>query len=224
MSSPQFVIFLGVPGAGKGTQVKRLAQATGLPHISTGDLFRMHLHQQTELGRLAQGYMNEGVLVPDDVTVRMVQERLTDADCQVGALLDGFPRSLAQAAAMTRIAQTARAQCQAVYLDLDNSECQARITGRRQCRDCGAMFHILFQPPQVSAQCDTCGGSLYQREDDTAETAQKRMLVYYQETSPLLGYYYAQNALHTIDATGSPDMVAARVWQWWQRHIAGATV
>lgn len=219
---PQFVIFLGVPGAGKGTQVKRLAATTGLPHVSTGDLFRTHLRQQTELGQLAQSYMNRGALVPDDVTVNMARERLAAADCAAGALLDGFPRNLAQASAMDQLAYAGRARCWAVFLDLDDNVCVTRITGRRQCRECGAIYHIAYQPPALPDRCDACGGTLYQREDDTAETVQQRILAYYKETAPLLGYYYARDALHTLDAEGAPDAVAACLQAWWQDHVAGA--
>ncbi len=220
-SDPQFVIFLGVPGAGKGTQVQRLAHTTGLPHVSTGNLFRDHLRRQTELGKLAQTYMNEGALVPDAVTVDMARDRLAAEDCIAGALLDGFPRNLAQASAMSQISLEIRARCSAVLLDLDDSECLRRITGRRQCQECGAVFHVLYQPPRVPDQCDRCPGALYQREDDTTETVQKRILAYYKETAPLLGFYYAQNSLHTINAEGTPDTVATRLQEWWLSHVAG---
>ena len=206
-----YLIFLGAPGAGKGTQVERLAAASGLPHVSTGNLFREHLQQRTELGLLAESIMNAGDLVPDTVTIDMVRERLARPDCAAGALLDGFPRNLVQADAMAEIAGTEAATLQAVFLNLDDLECLDRITGRRQCRDCGLICHIRFAPPQVDGVCDQCGGELYRRDDDNPATVERRILAYYRETAPLLGYYHALRRLLTVEADGAPDQVTARL-------------
>ena len=206
-----YLIFLGAPGAGKGTQVERLAAASGLPHVSTGNLFRENLQQRTELGLLAESIMNAGDLVPDTVTIDMVRDRLARPDCAGGALLDGFPRNLIQADAMAEIADAAAATLQTVFLNLDDTECMNRITGRRQCRDCGLICHIRFAPPQVDGVCDQCGGGLYLRDDDNPATVERRILAYYRETAPLLGYYHALRRLLTVEADGAPDRVSGRL-------------
>lgn len=206
-----YLIFLGAPGAGKGTQVERLAAASGLPHVSTGNLFRENLQQRTELGLLAESIMKAGDLVPDTVTIDMVRDRLARPDCAGGALLDGFPRNLIQADAMAEIANAPAATLQAVFLNLDDTECMNRITGRRQCRDCGLICHIRFAPPQVDGICDKCGGELYQRDDDNPATVERRILAYYRETAPLLGYYHALRSLLTVEADGAPDRVGDRL-------------
>lgn len=201
----RFLVFLGVPGAGKGTQVKRLESASGLPQISTGDLFRKHLREQTELGIWAQSFMNRGELVPDDVTIRMASERLRDADCRAGALLDGFPRNLVQADAFMELAAKETAAVAAVFLDLSDESCRLRITGRRQCKDCGAVFHLTFSPPARAGVCDGCGGQLYQRQDDTEGALATRVMAYYKETAPLIGFFHASGGLRTVSADGSPE-------------------
>ena len=206
-----YLIFLGAPGAGKGTQVERLAAASGLPHVSTGNLFRENLRQRTELGLLAESIMNAGALVPDTVTIDMVRDRLARPDCADGALLDGFPRNLMQADAMAEIAGAETATLQAVFLNLDDTECMNRITGRRQCRDCGLICHIRFAPPQVDGVCDQCGGKLYRRDDDNPSTVERRILAYYQETAPLLGYYHALRSLLRVEADGTPNQVTVRL-------------
>ena len=208
---PSYLVFLGMPGAGKGTQVQRLADASGLPHVSTGDLFRRHLRERTDLGLLAQSYMNQGALVPDDVTIRMAQARLDAPDSARGALLDGFPRNLAQADALAEIAAARRGAVTAVCLELDDAVCRERITGRRQCRACNAIYHVRFNPPRGAGVCDQCAGALYQREDDTEAALSVRILAYYKETAPLIGYFHAQRALLAVSADGAPDAVAARL-------------
>ena len=206
-----YLIFLGAPGAGKGTQVERLAAASGLPHVSTGNLFRENLQRRTELGLLAESIMKAGDLVPDQVTIDMVRDRLARPDCAGGALLDGFPRNLAQADAMAGLAEERGAAQQAVFLNLDDTECMDRITGRRQCRACGLICHIRFAPPRTDGVCDDCGGELYRRDDDNPATVQRRILAYYRETAPLLGYYHALRKLLTVEAEGAPDRVTARL-------------
>lgn len=208
---PVFIVFLGMPGAGKGTQVQKLSHATSLPHISTGALFREHLHQATDLGLLAQSYMNRGDLVPDDVTINMARERLARPDCARGALLDGFPRNLVQADAMAAMAAAQQGTTRAICLSLAEEACRERITGRRQCRACGAVYHIRFNPPAQANACDQCRDDLYQRGDDTDEALATRLLAYYRETSPLLGYYHALGTLVTLSADGTPDAVATLV-------------
>lgn len=208
-----YVIFLGVPGAGKGTQVARLVAVTGLPHVSTGNLFRMHLRQKTELGLLAEAIMNRGDLVPDQVTVDMVEDRLGQADCRRGALLDGFPRNPAQARSMTELAARVDAAVRAVFLDLDDAACRERITGRRQCRDCGAVFHIRYSPPRTTGKCDRCEGDLYQRDDDTEATVHRRIEAYRSETEPLVDLYDGQGILMRLSALGTPDAVEHRIRQ-----------
>ena len=210
-SAVLYLIFLGAPGVGKGTQVERLAAASGLPHVSTGNLFRENLQQRTELGLLAESIMKAGDLVPDRVTIGMVRDRLARPDCAGGALLDGFPRNLAQADAMAEIAEEKGAAQQAVFLNLDDTECMDRITGRRQCRDCSLVCHIRFAPPRTEGICDDCGGELYRRDDDNPATVQRRILAYYRETAPLLGYYHALRRFLTVEAGGTPDQVAARL-------------
>ncbi len=208
-SSPLFLIFLGVPGSGKGTQARLLHDRTGWPHISTGDLFRYHLHQKTPLGILAQGYLDKGELVPDAVTVDMVAERLAQPDTACGALLDGFPRNLAQVVAFETMIASRHGMSLALHLAVPDEEVMRRLTGRRTCRRCGAVYHVTFNPPLRPGICDVDGGELYQREDDTPETVQKRLYVYYKQTAPLIGYYFAKSALIELDGTGAPEAVQA---------------
>ena len=179
-----YLVMLGVPGAGKGTQAHLLEEKLGIPQISTGDLFRYNLKNQTELGLLAKSYMDRGELVPDEVTIRMVQDRLQRDDCQKGAIFDGFPRNLTQAVALDQVTAAMR-----------------RITGRRTCRAAGHVYHIEFNPPKVEGICDIDGSELIQRDDDKPETVRNRLYVYYKQTSPLVGYYFAKGLLVEVDAT-----------------------
>ncbi len=195
-----FVVLLGVPGAGKGTQAKLLAQALGLTHVSSGDLFRDNLSRGTDLGLLAKGYMDRGALVPDDVTVAMVVERLSRPDCEKGAILDGFPRTLNQAATLDTVLEE-RGQHVAIVplIQVRDEEVIRRLTARRTCRQCGAVYNLVSEPPRVEGVCDVCGGELYQRDDDNPETVHSRLYTYYKETAPLVGYYFAKGLLVEID-------------------------
>ena len=204
-----YVVLLGVPGAGKGTQAKLLEQATGLPQISTGDIFRYNLKNQTELGVLAKSYMDRGVLVPDDVTIRMVEDRLQMPDCAKGAIMDGFPRNLAQAAAFEQMVAPYGGVSVAPLINVEDDETIRRITGRRTCRTCGAVYHLVFNPPKVEGVCDMDGGELYQRDDDQEETVRNRLFVYYKQTAPLVGYYYAKGLLAEVDGSKSIEEVQA---------------
>jgi adenylate kinase len=201
MDMERFVVLLGPPGAGKGTQAKLLAQALGIPHVSSGDLFRDHLGRKTELGLLAKKYMDVGDLVPDDVTVGMVIERLDRPDCQRGAILDGFPRTLSQAAALDdALGEQGQRVAAAPLIQVGDEEVMRRLTARRSCRSCGAVYHLVFKPPSVEGVCDVCGGELYRRDDDNPETVRNRLYTYYKETSPLIGYYFAKGLL--VEANG----------------------
>lgn len=199
-TNPIYLVFMGPPGAGKGTQAAMLEQELGLKQVSTGDLFRENLKNETELGLLAKSYMDRGALVPDDVTIAMVKERLARADCARGAILDGFPRTLEQASALdAMLASEGSCINLAPLLMVQDDDLIARLTGRRVCRNCGATYHVQFNPPKVESVCDVCGGELYQRSDDSLETVRNRLFVYYKQTSPLIGYYYAKGLLVKIN-------------------------
>jgi adenylate kinase len=202
-----FVVLLGVPGAGKGTQAKLLEQSTGLPQISTGDIFRYNLKNQTELGKLAKSYMDRGDLVPDEVTIRMVEDRLQQPDCAHGAIMDGFPRNLVQAAAFDKLTAAYGGVRVTPLIQVEDDETIRRITGRRSCRTCGAIYHLVYNPPKAAGVCDVDGGELYQRDDDKEETVRNRLFVYYKQTAPLIGYYYAKGLLHEIDGAQSIEAV-----------------
>jgi adenylate kinase len=205
-----FVVLLGPPGAGKGTQAKLLAQTLEVPHVSSGDLFRDHLGRKTELGLLVKEYLDRGDLVPDDVTVDMVIERLGRPDCQKGALLDGFPRTLSQAAALDSALDEQGQRVGIVPLiQVGDEEVMRRLTARRSCRDCGTVYNLVFKPPEVEGVCDACGGELYQRDDDNPETVRNRLYTYYKETSPLIGYYFAQGLLNEVSGEQGIDDVQA---------------
>ncbi|MCE7985622.1 MAG: adenylate kinase [Caldilinea sp. CFX5] len=194
-----YLVLLGVPGAGKGTQAKLLEESLKLPQISTGDIFRYNMKNQTELGKLAKSYMDRGDLVPDEVTIRMVEDRLQQADCAQGAIMDGFPRNLVQATAFDKIVAPYGGVTLAPLISLEDDEAMRRITGRRVCRTCGAVYHVDFNPPKQAGICDVDGGELYQRADDAPETVRNRLYVYYKQTAPLIGYYYAQSLLAELD-------------------------
>jgi adenylate kinase len=199
---------LGSPGAGKGTQAKLLAQALGIPHVSSGDLFRDNLGRKTELGLLAKSYMDRGALVPDDVTVRMVVERLGRPDCEKGAVLDGFPRTLNQADALDgMLAQHEQRVAAALLIQVRDEEVVKRLTARRTCRKCGTVYNLVFDPPCMEGVCDACGGELYQRDDDNSETVHNRLYTYYKETAPLIGYYFAKGLLAEFDGERSIEDV-----------------
>lgn len=205
------LVLVGPPGAGKGTQAEFIAAHLSVPKISTGDLFRAHVGQGTRLGREAKSYMDSGQLVPDEVTVNMVRERLTDPDANDGLLLDGFPRNVPQAEILDDMLKDLGVKIDLVLeLVVDNDEVIRRLSGRRTCRGCGKIWHIEFDPTQVPGICDRCGGKLFQRDDDRPETVQKRLEVYAEQTSPLIDFYAAQGKLVGIDATGPVEDVTTR--------------
>lgn len=209
-AEPLFMIMLGPPGAGKGTQARMLSESLGLPQISSGDIFRENLKQQTELGVLAKQYMDRGELVPDDVTIKMVMDRLARPDCAQGVVFDGFPRTLTQADALDH-ALTAEGKAVRLVplLEVKDEAIVNRMAGRRVCRDCQAMYHTEFNPPRVEGKCDKCGGELYRRADDEPETVRNRLFVYYKQTSPLIGYYFAHHLLAPMDGDRPMETVQA---------------
>lgn len=205
---PVYVVLLGPPGAGKGTQARIVSQKLGLPHISSGDIFRENMKGNTELGKLAQGYMDRGELVPDDVTIAMIRERLARPDCEPGALLDGFPRTPPQAQALDAILLEFGEQVDVVpYINVSEEVLLERLTGRWTCRAQGHIFHERHNPPRETGRCDYDGSELYQREDDKAETVARRIRVYMERTEPLITYYRKQGRLVEIDGTGSIEQV-----------------
>ena len=197
----KYIVLLGVPGAGKGTQAQLLQEKLGLPQISTGDIFRYNLKNETELGLLAKSYMDKGELVPDQVTIQMVEDRLQRSDSAGGAILDGFPRNLVQAEAFDKMTAPHGGVTIVPLVSIEDDEAMERITGRRSCRTCGAVYHVKFNPPERPNVCDNDGGSLYQRDDDKAETVRNRLYVYYKQTSPLVGYYFAKGLLVELDGS-----------------------
>ena len=210
LAKPKFIVLLGAPGAGKGTQAAYLEEVLGIPHISSGDLFRENLRNETELGRLARTYMDRGELVPDEVTIAMVKERLAQPDCAGGAILDGFPRTIAQAQALEAIlAEKGQRVGIVPYIKVADEVLLARLAGRWTCRQCEAIYHELFSPPKVAGRCDVCGGELYQRADDTPETQRRRIEVYFQQTTPLIEYYRKQGLLVEIDGEQPIEQVRA---------------
>jgi adenylate kinase len=203
-----FIVLLGPPGVGKGTQAKILSEQTGLAHISSGDLFRENLKNQTELGKLAQTYMTKGELVPDDVTIAMVRDRLSRPDCKVGAILDGFPRTPAQAEALESMLKEFDGSVNVVpFVTAHEDVLIERLTGRWTCRANGHIFNEKTNPPKNDQICDFDGSELYQRDDDKAETVKHRIEVYFDQTSPLISYYRDHGKLVEIDGTRSIDQV-----------------
>lgn len=194
---------------GKGTQAAILAEKTGLVHITTGELFREAIRQETELGKQAKVYYDRGQLVPDHLTIAMLLERLSQGDCAGGCILDGFPRTLEQATALDEaLAREGRAIDKVVYIQAPQDELLSRLSGRWNCRQCGSVYHERFQPPREAGRCDQCGGELYQREDDKPETARRRLEVYAQQTAPLIDYYRERGKLVEIDGHKSVEEVA----------------
>ncbi|WP_425805380.1 adenylate kinase [Desulfitobacterium sp. Sab5] len=193
-------ILMGPPGAGKGTQAAVLIEKYHIPHISTGDMFRAAIKDGTSLGLKAKEFMDAGSLVPDEVTIGIVAERLAKADCTNGFLLDGFPRTIAQADALDKILVDLHMKLDGVInIEVDEVKLLERLTGRRICRQCGATYHMVFNPPSNSGSCDKCGGELYQRSDDTLETAKNRLDVYNSQTQPLIDYYQGKGVLKEIN-------------------------
>jgi len=207
-----YIILLGAPGAGKGTQAAYVAQELKVAHIATGDLFRQAIERGTELGRQAKYYMEKGILSPDELTIQMVLERLSAPDSKSGVVFDGFPRNLKQAEALDgALAQQAKAIDRVVYIKVSEEELLRRLSGRLICRNCQMPYHATDSPPQVWGKCDKCGGELYQRPDDNVETVKKRLDVYFAETAPLISYYAKSEKLIEIDGEGSVAEVGERV-------------
>ena len=207
-----YIIFLGAPGAGKGTQAAIVAQELNLAHIASGDLFRQAIEKGTELGMQVKSYMEKGKLVPDEITIQMVLERMSALDCESGVILDGFPRNLKQAQALdSALDQQAKAIDKVVYIKVSEEELAKRLSGRWICRNCQTPYHATDFPPEIWGKCDRCGGELYQRPDDTWETVKQRLRVYFAETSPLIDYYIQGGKLVEIDGTGSVEEVTQRI-------------
>lgn len=194
------LILLGPPGAGKGTQAARICQKYGIPHISTGDIFRKHIKEGTDFGKKAQEYMNRGELVPDDLVLEIAEARLLEEDCGNGFLLDGFPRTVRQAEHLDRFLNEKNLSIDKVLdIDVDKEVLMTRLIGRRVCRNCGATYHVITMPPEKEGVCDICGGELYQRSDDTAATVENRIEVYTAQTMPLIEYYKNLGKIARID-------------------------
>jgi adenylate kinase len=206
------VIFLGAPGAGKGTQARRLAAEAGVPQVATGDMLREAVAEGTRLGLEAKRYMDSGALVPDEVVIGLVDERLAKPDAAGGYVLDGFPRTVAQAEALDGLLERRRQQLdRVIFFDVSRPELIRRLTGRRICRQCGAAFHLVSAPPTSAGRCDQCGGELYQREDDAEATVTRRLDVYETQTAPLLDYYLRRGLLVRVAGEGAMEDVADRI-------------
>lgn len=205
-------VLLGPPGAGKGTQAQLVSGKLGLPHISSGDIFREHLRNQTELGKVAKGYIDRGELVPDDVTISMIRERLARGDCKKGALLDGFPRTPAQAVSLGELLKERSERIDAVpYIKVEPDVLIERLSGRWTCRAKGHVFHEKYNPPKHTGICDFDGSELYQREDDKAETVRNRIQVFFKQTMPLIEYYQNAGVLIEIDGSQAIESVTKEI-------------
>jgi adenylate kinase len=206
------MVFLGPPGAGKGTYAKELVKLLDIPHISTGDMFREAVASGSELGKKVEEILKKGELVPDDITISIVKERLSKEDCKKGFILDGFPRTVDQAKALDEILTSlGRKLRYAFYFEVSEELVVQRITNRRICKNCGKIYNLLTMPPKVEGKCDVCGGELYQREDDKEEVVRKRYRVYMENTHPVIEYYQKQNKLFTIDGASGVDSVIKEV-------------
>jgi len=202
------LMIMGPPGAGKGTQAEVLVKELGITHISTGDMFRAAIKEGTEMGKKAKEYMDKGQLVPDEVVVGMVKDRLSQPDCVKGFLLDGFPRTLPQAEALSKTIDEMGIKLDGVInIDVPRERLMARLTGRRVCKGCGASYHVIFNPPKAESVCNTCGGELYQRSDDNEETVSNRLDVYEAQTQPLIDYYKERGLLLNINGDQDIDKV-----------------
>ena len=208
------IILLGPPGAGKGTQAKMLVEKYQIPQISTGDILRAAVKEGSPLGKEAKACMDKGELVPDSVVIGIVEERIQQSDCAKGYMLDGFPRTVPQAEALDGMLQNLSSKIDhVVSIEVANEELVGRLTGRRTCRDCGAGFHVMFDPPEKEGVCDKCGGELYQRDDDNVETVTSRLEVYESQTLPLIDYYTAKGKIRPVDGVGDIKEIFGRVTQ-----------
>ena len=206
------IIMLGAPGAGKGTQAKKIAEKYSIPHISTGDIFRANIKNGTELGKKAKTYMDQGLLVPDELVVDLVVDRLNQEDCNNGCVLDGFPRTIPQAEALDAALKAAgQAVDYAINVEVPDENIVNRMSGRRACVSCGATYHIVYAPTKEENICDTCHGELILRDDDKPETVQKRLNVYHEQTQPLIDYYTKKNILVEVDGTQDIEDVFAAI-------------
>ena len=202
------IIMLGAPGAGKGTQAKQIAGKYSIPHISTGDIFRANIKNGTDLGKKAKEYMDQGLLVPDELTCDLVMDRIQQDDCVNGFVLDGFPRTIPQAEALdTALEKIGQHMDYAIDVDVPDDNIVNRMSGRRACLDCGATYHVVSLPPKTEGKCDHCGSDLVLREDDKPETVQKRLSVYHDQTQPLIDYYKKQGILKSVDGTQPMEAV-----------------
>jgi adenylate kinase len=212
MAVQRALIFLGPPGAGKGTQARRIAEHYGIPHLSTGDMFRDHVHRDTELGRRARPIMERGELVPDEIVLGMIEERIARPDCRQGFVLDGFPRTLAQAEALDRLLGAhGFGRPLVLHLVADEARLLRRLAGRRTCKLCGAVYNIYDRPPKVPGLCDYDGGELVERPDDREEVVRQRLASYHRQTRPLVEYYRARGVLVDVDGTADIEAVSRQV-------------
>jgi adenylate kinase len=206
------IILLGAPGSGKGTQAKKMTTSFAIPQISTGDMLREAVKNGTEMGRRAKVFMDQGGLVPDDVVIGIVRDRLREKDCDKGFILDGFPRTIPQAQALDRTVEELGKEITSVLsLEVDEAEIMERLSGRRTCAGCGAMYHVRFNPPKAEGRCDKCAGTLLQRDDDKEETIRTRLVNYKKSTEPLIEYYRKTGKVHAVKASGDIDAIFADI-------------
>jgi len=216
-----YIIILGAPGAGKGTQAEILSREMNLPRIASGDLFRQALEKKSELGLLAKSYMEEGRLIPDEITIRMVLERISLPDCVSGCLFDGFPRTLEQAEVLDKaLAEQGKSIAKAIYIQVTKEEFLKRLSGRWLCHNCQTPYHLVTSPPKVQGKCDKCGGELYQRPDDNEETVRERLEVFFAQTAPILDYYRKQNKLIEVNGNLGIQEVAREVISVLRREVS----
>lgn len=206
------IVLLGAPGSGKGTQAKKMTTSFAIPQISTGDMLREAVKNGTEMGRRAKVFMDQGGLVPDDVVIGIVRDRLREKDCDKGFILDGFPRTIPQAQALDRTVKELGKEITSVLsLEVDEAEIMERLSGRRTCAGCGAMYHVRFNPPKAEGRCDKCAGTLLQRDDDKEETIRTRLVNYKKSTEPLIEYYRKTGKVHAVKASGDIDAIFADI-------------